>query len=206
MTSNLTAALGEGMLDAIMLHFPPDCVVGIAIYATVDDAFAAGRRTRDRVTAQCGTTLRQERRVVGVLFHSLLPDESELAWRAEAQAMNATLATWWVSPEMRSDGDLERFIAEGYRRFEPKIRSLGLIDGMVIRYADDELVVLNLYADPIEGESAYAEAMTMVAEYAAGYMERIATQTGQAFDLPQLLARPSAGQRFRPPARDTPGD
>ena len=144
--------------------------------------------------------------MVGVLFHSLLPDESELAWRAEAQAMNATLATWWVSPEMRSDGDLERFIAEGYRRFEPKIRSLGLIDGMVIRYADDELVVLNLYADPIEGESAYAEAMTMVAEYAAGYMERIATQTGQAFDLPQLLARPSAGQRFRPPARDTPGD
>ena len=77
---------------------------------------------------------------------------------------------------------------------------------MVIGYADDELVVLNLYADPVEGESAHAEAMTVVAEYAAGYMERIAARTGQAFDLPQLLARPSAGERFRAPERDTPGN
>jgi hypothetical protein len=121
----------------------------------------------------------------------VVPDEAELAWRARADTLHASWSTWRIGPAMRSDATLERFVAEGYRRFAPVIRRLGLIDMLMIRYGEDELAVLNLYADPVAGQAAYAEAGAAVAAYASGHFERIAVRTGQAFDLAMLLTRTS---------------
>jgi hypothetical protein len=198
-TGNAATMLAAGMLDAVALYLQPDCLIGIAIYATLAEAFAIGPQTRDQVTARCGTTLRRERRVVGVLFHSLLPDESDLAWRANAPEMYATWVTWRVGPELRSDEALERYIAEGYRHLEPTLRRLGLVDGMVIRYADDEMAVLNLYADPVQGHSGYQEAMSAVTEYAAGTSSELRhAPGGPSISRSCSRAPPESGQPFRP--------
>jgi hypothetical protein len=103
--------------------------------------------------------------------------------------MHATWAIWRVAPHLRAAGALERFVREGYARFASMVRQLGLIDMLMIRLPDDELAILNLYADPVVGRAAYAEAVTAVADYTEGHMERIAAYTGRAFDLAMLLGR-----------------
>ena len=63
------------------------------------------------------------------------------------------------------------------------------LDGVTVVTAEDEVAILNLYADPVAGQAAYAEAVRAVADYTAGHMERISAQTGRAFDLAMLLGR-----------------
>jgi hypothetical protein len=178
-----------GLLDAILLHLPPDQVVAIAIYANATDAHAAGIAAAQRVPVDFADTLQRTSRHVGRLLTAVLPDERELMWRAKAPEMHATWARWRLCPHLHEAGALERFVRDGYARFAPLLRRLGLIDFLMIRTADDEVAILNLYADPVAGQAAYAEAVAAVADYTAGQMERIALHTGRAFDLSMLLAR-----------------
>jgi hypothetical protein len=186
---NLAVGLELGLLDAILLHLPPDQVVAIAIYANVTDAHKAGIVAAPRIAADFGQTLRPVRRDVGQLLTAVLPHETELGWRAHVAEMHATWAIWRVAPHLRAAGALERFVREGYERFASMVRQLGLIDMLMIRLPDDELAILNLYADPVVGRAAYAEAVTAVADYTEGHMERIAAHTGRAFDLAMLISR-----------------
>lgn len=183
------AALAVGMLDATLLHLPPDRIVMIAIYDDEADAIAIASTVEETITTEFAGTVRWEQRVVGLLYHSLLPDESELTWRSRAQVLHATWSTWRVAPHLRSDEALERFIAWGRERFEPLLRQLGQLDALVIRSAEDTMAVLNLYPEPIEGQAGYRQVVAKVADFAAGNLELVEFQTGQAFDLAMLLAR-----------------
>src|SRR5689334_1955424 len=106
-------ALAAGMLDATLLHLPPDRLVMIAIYDTESDAVAIASTVERTITTEFAETLRWEQRVVGRLYQSVLPDESELIWRSKAQVLYGNWAIWQVSPHLRSDDALERFIAWG---------------------------------------------------------------------------------------------
>jgi hypothetical protein len=183
------AAFEAGMLDATVLHLPPDRIVMISIYDSETGAITMGPTVERTIITEFAGTLHWERRVIGYLYNALLPDESALAWRAGAPVMHATWAVWRVGPHLRTTEALERYIAEGYRRLEPMSRRLGLVDRLVIRYGNDELAVLNLYPEPVLGHAAYEEVNAVLADYAAGHIERIETRTGQAFDLAMLLAR-----------------
>jgi hypothetical protein len=186
---NLPVALDSGMLDALFLALPPDQVVGIAIYATAADAHAAGAVAAQRVTADFADTLQRTSRTVGQLLTAVLPDEGDLLWRAQVAEMQATWARWRLAPDLRPPGALERFIRDGYERFAPLARQLGLIDMLMIRTAADEVAILNLYADPVAGQAAYAAAVRAVTDFTTGHMERIAVQTGRAFELAMLIGR-----------------
>jgi hypothetical protein len=185
---NLPVAIDSGMLDALFLELPPDQVVGIAIYATATDAQAAGAVAAQRVAADFADTLQRTRRQVGQLLTAALPDETDLLWRAHVAEMHATWAIWRVEPHLRSLGALERFVRDGYTRFATLLRRLGLIDMLMIRTAEDELAILNLYAQ--EGaRAANPEAIAAMREYTAGHVTRIASATGKAYDLAMLLGR-----------------
>ena len=186
---NVAVGLDLGLLDAILLHLPPDQVVAIAIYANVTDTHKAGIVAAPRIEADFGQTLRPVRRDVGPLLTSVLPDEADLTWRAHTAEMHAIWAIWRVAPHLRGAGALDRFVREGYARFSPLMRRLGLLDMLMVRTTEDEVAILTMYADPIVGQAAYTEAVAVVADYTEGHMERIATHTGQAFDLAMLISR-----------------
>jgi hypothetical protein len=127
--------------------------------------------------------------VVGRLLHSVLPDESELLWRSNAQTLHAIWATWQVGPHLRSDEALERFVAWGRERFDSLLRQLGQLDALVIRYGEDSMAVLNLYAEPVEGQAGYRQMVAKVADFATGNLDLVEARTGEAYDLAMLLAR-----------------
>ena len=97
------AAFAAGMLDTTVLHLPPDRIVMIAIYDAEAGALAMSSTVEQTITSQFADTLRWEDRVVGLLFNSMLPDDSALTWRTEARVLHATWATWRVHPHLRSD-------------------------------------------------------------------------------------------------------
>jgi hypothetical protein len=185
---DLPASLERGLLDTMLLSLPPDQVVEIAVYGTATDAHAGGI-VAQRIGADGAQTVRLHHHVIGQLLTAVLPDEDDLLWRAQVSELHATWAIWRVAPHLRRPGALERFVREGYERFTPLLRRLGLIDMLMVRTTEDEVAILNLYADPVVGQAAYAEAVAAVADYIAGHMERIATSTGKAFDLAMLLGR-----------------
>ena len=186
---NAAGALERGLLDTMLLSLPPDQIVEMAIYATVTDAHATGLVAAQREGAGGASLLRSHHRTVGRLLTAVLPDEADLTWRAHTAELHATWAIWRVAPHLRAAGALERFVREGYERFTPVLRQLGLLDMLMVRTTDEEVAILNLYADPVVGQAAYTEAVAAVAEYTEGHMERIATHTGQAFDLAMLISR-----------------
>jgi hypothetical protein len=185
------AAFAAGMLDTTVLHLPPDRIVMIAIYDAESGATAMSSTVKQTITSQFAETLRWENRVVGLLDNSVLPDESELTWRANAQVLHATWAIWQVRPHLYSDEALERFIGRGLERFEPFLRQFGLLDAIVIRYGVDKVAVLNLYAEPADGQAGYHQLIAQLADFTAGNLDRIEIKTGQAFDLAMLLTRTS---------------
>jgi hypothetical protein len=183
------AALAAGMLDATLLHLPPDRVVMIAIYETEGEAISIASTVEQAITTEFPGRLTWQHRVVGRLLHSVLPDESELLWRSNAQTLHAIWATWRVGPHLRSDEALERFVAWGRERFDSLLRQLGQLDALVIRYGEDSMAVLNLYAEPVEGQAGYRQMVAKVADFATGNLDLVEARTGEAYDLAMLLAR-----------------
>jgi hypothetical protein len=87
---------------------------------------------------------------------------------------------------LRPTEAFERYLAWTAVRFEPFLRQLNLIDALVIRHAEDEMLILNLYPDPVDGQAGYAAAAAKLAEHTEGNIARTETHTGRAFDLAKL--------------------
>jgi hypothetical protein len=180
-----------GMVDCFLLHLPPDEIVMIALYESIEDAAAAGPIAREGITASVGPRIQLQGRRTGLVMNSVHDSTEESGGfgqrRDEAKAMFATLASWHLGPTLRSLRALEHYIAEGTRRFHPLLRELGLIDALVIRLGEDEMEVLSLYEDPVDGQAAHQEALTAMAGYMEGQVELVRTRSGRAYDIPLLL-------------------
>ena len=187
--ANRAVAIGAGMLDAILLHLPPEHLVAITCYATQAEVDAAEAVVPRQLHASgFDADFQFECRAAGVVIDAVLPTRTDLTWRKHARSMFATLTTWRVGPALRSDVALEAYVSEGYRRFGSTLVQLGFGDGMVIRSAPDEMAVLHLYADRVSEEDAYREATAAVDDFTAAQVQPIGTRSGQAYDL-AMLAR-----------------
>jgi hypothetical protein len=187
--ANRDVARAAGMLDAFLLHLPPEHLVAITCYATRAEVDAAEAVVRSQLgSTGLNAEFQLEHRVAGVVIDAVLPTRTDLTWRTHARSMFATLTTWRVGPALRSDAALEAYVSEGYRRFGSTLVQLGFGDGMVIRPAPDEMAVLHLYADRVSEEDAYRDAMADVEDFTAVQVQPIETRSGQAYDL-AMLAR-----------------
>lgn len=182
-------ARSVGMVDSVLIYLEPETVVGISVYESEEDALAAAPIAREAIEASFTGSLRVERREVGPVYdvsppHSVHHDHP---WRHESEAMYATLSTWRMTPELQAPGAFDRFLVDGNRTYFPVLRRMGVLDAMFIPHGEDQLAVLDLYGDPIEGHAVYEEAVAALAEYIDGKLEPQEVRTGRAYDIPLLL-------------------
>jgi hypothetical protein len=189
--SGIDAAREAGVIDLVMIETEPDLLFGLSLYDTLADAFSSGSTELVEIARLYANRLDLVSRVVGHAYDPPgfdLVDRAEAQqWRDDAEAMYASVATWRLDSSLRAPHALAEYLQEAMERYLPILRRLGLLDMHVVRLADDVILVVHLYLDPIEGNADYQEAVAATQNVLGSKVEFIKGHTGRAYDAPQLL-------------------
>lgn len=191
MGSSIGPARNAGAIDIIMTEIETDLIFSLSMYDTLDEAFTAGHGELVKIAHQFESRLHLISRVVGRAYDPPgfdLVERSEMQqWRDDASAMHSTVATWRLDSSLRGPDTLDAFLEQRMGEYLALLRDLGLLDMHVVRLADDVIVAVHFYAEPIESNAAFNEAITATQEVLGSKVALVKGHTGRAFDVPQLL-------------------
>jgi hypothetical protein len=69
--------------------------------------------------------------------------------------MYANVSTWQLDPPIQGDDEYGRFIWGLLSQTLPLVRTLGLIDALIVRAGTDMIMAINLYEEANDAESAW---------------------------------------------------
>jgi hypothetical protein len=183
----------SGVIDVVMIEAEPDLIIGVSLYDTLGEAFSSGSSELVEIARLYGDRLDLVSRVVGRAYDppgfELLDRAEARQWRDETDAMFASFATWRLDSSLRAPDALAEYLQVAMTRYLPILRRLGLLDMHVVRLADDVILVVHLYQDPIEGNVDYQEAIAATQNVLGSKVEFVKGHTGRAYDAPQLLGK-----------------
>ena len=193
LTSGIDLARRAGAVDVVMIELDPDRLMTFTLLETADEATAASARLQQFVADRYVDRLEIVDRIVGRAY-----DPSQLnaaaspgsrVWADDCEAMHASIVTWRLDASIRSPDALESFLHDIWERFAETLHRLGLLDVVVVRSAEDSILAIRLYADNIELDASYRQAVATVGAMLEGKVEFVEKREGRAFDVPQLLGR-----------------
>lgn len=189
--NGIEIARRAGVLDVVMVEIDPDQLVAISLFESAEDAAEANARLRRFVEDAYGDRLTTISRVTGRAYDPRQLHGSGIVEGPRVAGatgdMSASLVTWELDSSIRSDEAVEHFLQGIWERYARALQRLGLLDVVVVRIAEDAILAVRLYADSVEHDAAYQEAVATVGEMLAGRATFVSKQVGKAFDVPQLL-------------------
>ena len=106
--------------------------------------------------------------------------------------MFASLSTWRLDESIQDDDAYHAFVRDVLRQTLPSVRSLGILDAVIVRTARDMIVALTLYDSQAAADAAWAEASGSMRGLYESKMEFVSRLSGPADDMPQLTENGNA--------------
>jgi hypothetical protein len=186
----ITPARDAGALDALLVTIEPDRMIAITIYESLDDIEAAVSNTKPVIATHFSDQISLRTRETGPVYESnqmFAQEEAEPpARRAESDGMGAYVARWTIDPALDST-EVEDWVRTTWNDNQDFLHELGLLDRMVIRVTDDQLLVVNLFPEGLDGATIYHEAIARRPNMIYRKVALISGETGRAFDIPALI-------------------
>jgi hypothetical protein len=186
----ITAARAQGVVDVIMIVIEPDRLMAVSLFETLEEALATTPVALAFVADQYAQTLELISRVTGQAYE--LADLVDLDISTVRQSRESTsgemvahLAIWRLGPAIRPPEHLVAFLRASSPNGMPTLLAQGLTDVIVIRTADDTLLVIRLAPDP--DVPADGQMLTERSDRHAGTFDLDEEIVGRAFDIPTLL-------------------
>ena len=101
--------------------------------------------------------------------------------------MLASVSKWRIAESLRAGEDVLELGPTSLARHIDVLRGLGLLDILSIRVSDDQLLVVTIYEEKLEGEDAWKAAQLAFREDLEGKLELLGRESGPAYDIPSLL-------------------
>ncbi len=102
--------------------------------------------------------------------------------------MHANLVTWRLAPAIQPAEELAAHLRGVWTHYSQLLRQVGLLDVLVVRTGEDEMLAIRLYDDSRADDLANEEAVTTLGTEYLSKVTAIEKRVGRAFDAPQLLA------------------
>lgn len=180
-----------GVVDLIWIDIEPNRLVSVALFEDLADIDEYAQRSRTLLEKHRADKIRFVSREVGEVFepHLLLAQvQPPLRTRtSDVGSLCAYLARWRMDPSLHPPGALRAWLQDFWANNEDFLKELEVLDRMVIRTAEDELLVVNLYPEGSPGLQRYKEAAERRPHITTGRVTFIDGIEGRAYDMPALL-------------------
>lgn len=187
-------ARAQGILDVIMVEVDPDRLIVVSSYETMEGAVATGPPLLAFLTEHYGDAIELICRSIGRAFEpsdylSLDRNKSQ-DWRDDAEAMYANINVYRIDPSIQDPEAFAAFLESVAPEFLTLMSQFNLLDMLVIRTAEDTMMVVRLFSNL----GAFDQAMNQAREqyspnHFGGKIEPVANYRGRTFDATFLLGR-----------------